>query len=233
MAITKSPPRDDLPPTTQAYHEVQLAFDFFNVELFDNKLPPCLLTFQRKGSGTYGYYSSKRFATGEGKTTDEIALSPRFFKDRSFVEVMSTLVHEMAHHWQAHYGTASRGGYHNRQWAEKMLWLGLRPSRTGAAGGKMTGQSMSHFILPGGRFAIAVEKLRAMVPALTWFDVDAAVRLPKGLAGSDLIPKPGLSGRRTVYRCPNLQCGDHASGKSTLLLICGKCGLQMEPDGLR
>ena len=231
MAITKNPAQFLMAPTTQAYHEVQLAFDVFNIELFNNTLPPCLITFQRKGSSTYGYYSSKRFASTAGATTDEIALSPRFFKNRSFVEVMSTLVHEMAHHWQFHFDKPSRHGYHNKEWAQKMLWLGLRPSHTGQAGGKMTGQQMTHYILPGGRFERAAEKLRGMVPGLTWFDVHAAELLPKGLTGSDLVAPSGLSGRRTVYRCRS--CKDRAEGKSSLQLICGKCDVRMEPDGLR
>ena len=114
-----------------------------------------------------------------------------------------------------------------------MCWLGLRPSHTGRPDGRMTGQQMDHYVMPGGRFELAAEKLRTMLPEITWFDVHPAQLLPKGLAGSDLVAPVGLSGRRTVYRCPNPDCRDHASGNSTLILICGKCHLQMLPDGLR
>ena len=231
MATAKKPPSAGVPPTTLTYHRLQPAFDFFNAELFDGQLPPCLITFQRKGSSTYGYYSFKRFATLGGETSDEIAINPRFLKTRSFVEVMSTLVHEMAHCWQHHYGTPSRTGYHNKEWAEKMMCLGLRPSRTGKREGPMTGQRMTHCIIPGGRFEIAVEKLRAMVSDLPWFDVHAAQLLPKRLVATDLVAKSGLSGRRTVYRC--LRCRKRAESDSTFFAICGHCEVPFERVGLR
>jgi SprT-like family protein len=232
MAITNYTLAGGVAPTTQAYHELELTFDFFNGELFDGKLPPCLATLQRKGSNTYGYYSPARFATADGQTTAEIAINPRHIKNRSFAQVASTLVHEMAHHWQYVFGAPSRGGYHNREWAEKMLSLGLRPSRTGLREGPMTGQSMTHVIMPGGRFERAVEKLRLMLPAFTWFDANAAQLLPKGLEDLDLVaPPPTLSGRRTVYRCPT--CCLRAESTSGAYLICGKCERQMDRVGLR
>ena len=231
MAITNSPLAKGLPPTTRAYHEVQLAFDFFKAELFNDQLPPCLITFQRRGSSTLGYFAANRYTEADGTAIDEIALNPRFFQSASFDEVMSVLAHEMVHAWQQHFGRKRpRSGYHDKEWAGEALRVGLRPV---APDGKMTGQSMSHTIVPGGRFALAVDKLRTMLPGLTWRDTAAAHLMPKGLAGSDLMQRPGLSGRRTVYRCPNKECGDRAEGKSTLFLICGKCNLRMERHGLR
>src|SRR5262245_14971271 len=35
-------------------------------------------------------------------------------------QILSTLVHEMVHGEQHHYGKPSRGGYHNKQWADWM-----------------------------------------------------------------------------------------------------------------
>jgi hypothetical protein len=125
--------------------------------------------------------------------------------------------------------------YHNREWAEKMCWLGLRPTRTGHREGPMTGQSMTHCIIPGGRFERALGKLRAMLPALTWFDVDAAEVLPKGLRGSDLMAAP-LSGRRTVYHHQRVQ--HHAARPGSAALRSrprarGAVGRAHRPHGLR
>lgn len=232
MVATTLPPPSALPPTTQAYHELQLAYDFFNRELFGGKLPPCVITLQRKGSGTRGYFSPGRFSAADGTTIDEIALNPRHFKNRSFSDVMSTLGHEMVHQWQHHFGRhKSRTPYHNKEWAGEMLRLGLHPSHTGEPGGRMTGQGMSHYIMPGGRFEIAVIKLQGMVPALTWFDVNAAQVLPKGLASTDLLSEPQRrSGRRTVYRC---KCGQRAESGSTFSAICTQCDTQFAPVGFR
>jgi len=65
---------------------------------------------------------------------------------------MQTLVHEMAHCWQHCYGTPSRRAYHNREWADKMIGVGLMPSDTGQPGGKPVGQKMGDYPLPKGRF---------------------------------------------------------------------------------
>ncbi|MGE3702640.1 MAG: SprT-like domain-containing protein [Hyphomicrobiaceae bacterium] len=233
MAITKSPP-PRLAPAVQAIHELQLAHDFLKAALWKMAdWSPCFITLQRKGSRTLGYFAPARFATAEGQVADEIALNPRHIGSRSFIEVMSTLGHEMCHAWQHHCGRKhSRGGYHNKEWAGEMLRVGLHPSHSGSPGGRMTGQKMSHYVIRGGVFEVAVAKLRAMVPELTWFDVNAAELLPKGLPDADLVtPRRGRTGRRTVYRC--LACRLRAESRSDALLICGKCETQMVPVGLR
>lgn len=144
----------DANQTALAYKELQTAYNFFNAELFDNELPSCIITLQR-GARYMGYYSFKRFV-GMGKlngsTTDEIALNPEWFGRTPTIEIMQTLVHEMCHMWQAHFGKPSRTGYHNKQWAGKMESIGLMPSTTGAEGGNKVGQKMSDYPISGSRF---------------------------------------------------------------------------------
>ena len=43
-----------------------------------------------------------------------------------------------------------------------MKEIGLQPSTTGEPGGKETGQSVTHYILPGGPYATAYAKLRSL-----------------------------------------------------------------------
>ena len=74
-----------------------------------------------------------------GGYTDEIALNPAHFKGRSQREVFSTLVHEMVHLEQHHFGHPSRAGYHNREWVHWMERVGLIPSATGEPGGRQLG----------------------------------------------------------------------------------------------
>ena len=91
------------PPTTEAYRELQTAYDFFNRELFEGKLPPCLITMPRRRKSSMGYFSAKRFERRDGQTTDEIALNPYHFRRATDLEILSTLVHEMVHLWQEHF----------------------------------------------------------------------------------------------------------------------------------
>jgi predicted SprT family Zn-dependent metalloprotease len=71
-------------------------------------LTHCLVTLQRK-RGARGYFSGCRFITKDRtETTDEIALNPVHFDERTTEEILSTLVHEMCHLQQHHFGHASR-----------------------------------------------------------------------------------------------------------------------------
>jgi hypothetical protein len=64
-------------PTKITYSGFIKAYDYFNERLFDNRLPRCLITMQRR-SGANGYFANKRFGTRDAtEITDEIALNPR------------------------------------------------------------------------------------------------------------------------------------------------------------
>src|SRR5215211_8110056 len=139
--------------TQTEYEGFQQAYDFFNRELFDRSLLQVLVTLQRHAK-TRGYFSPERFSGRIDETAvHELALNPDNFTGRTDEQILSTLAHEMAHVWQQTHGKAPRKGYHDRQWAGKMREIGLQPSSTGEEGGKETGQSISHYIIPGGRYA--------------------------------------------------------------------------------
>jgi len=129
---------------------------------------------------------------------------------RSIDAVLSTLVHEMVHLWQA---------YHNKGWAAQMKAVGLQPSDTGAPGGKETGQKMTHYITEGGAFARATAALLGAGFALSWADA--------AMFGSDQS-KSKKSGSRVKFTCPG--CQVNAWGKAGLKLICGECAQLMEGD---
>jgi hypothetical protein len=221
-------------PTQEAYPQLQTAYGYFNWHLFDNALPNCLITLQRRGR-TYGYYAPDRFGRKDGRRTDEIALNPQYFRDGT-EEILSTLVHEMAHVWQHHLGKPSRPGYHNAEWAEKMRRIGLHPSSTGREGGKETGDVMAEYIVADGPFARAVAELLAGGFDVTWTEVTAEKGSSPdsngtGQAGDGRTGQAGdrgsLSGKRAKYSCPY---GDlNAWAKPGAKLVCGEHWVAMEP----
>lgn len=156
-------------PTPEAYSELQFAYDFFNRELFEGKLPDCLITLQRERK-TEGYFSPRRFVRRSGEQTDEIAMNPSYFIIRPIRGVLQTLVHEMTHLWQQHFGKPGRRGYHNQEWASKMESIGLMPSSTGEPGGRKVGESMSEYIISGGRFDVVCAELLTQAFQLSWLD---------------------------------------------------------------
>ena len=156
-------------PTQEIYAELQKAFDWFNVRLFDGVLPPCLITLQREKSSV-GYFSAARFGSVRGERTDEIALNPSYLGIVPLVETLATLAHEMCHQHQHHFGTPGRGRYHNEEWGARMQQIGLMPSRTGKPGGRRTGDIMADYPIEGGLFLQACRDLVAESFTFSWYD---------------------------------------------------------------
>ncbi len=206
-------------PTQRTYNTLDDAYRFFNQRLFGGKLPGCLITMQRSAKA-YGYFAGGRFGSPDGKEmTDEIALNPSHFRSRTTEQSLSTLVHEMAHLQQHHFGTPGRTSYHNKEWARMMRAVGLIPSDTGAPGGREVGQKVSHYIEDGGKFALACAELvshgfDALYVEL-WGEGEAAKRKKK-------------TASKTKYTCP--ACCVNAWAKPQTALICGDCEEPMEAD---
>jgi predicted SprT family Zn-dependent metalloprotease len=201
-------------PTISEYRGFQTAYDFFNAELFEGALPGLLVTLQR-AARSRGYFGPERFTARAGNATvHEIALNPDTFEGRTDEEILSTLVHEMAHAWQECHGNPGRTAYHNKEWADKMEALGLMPSDTGEPGGKKTGQHMTHYIVPDGPYALAFARLEEQGYRLGW---QAAPRLRASAAKAK---------SKTKFTCPD--CGQNAWAKEDAKLACGECGEPME-----
>lgn len=157
-------------PTDEFYGFMEAAFAHFNNELFDGKLPKCLITVQRE-KNTMGYFSPDRWSNRNGKKAHEIAINPSYFANHKVIEIFQTLVHEQCHLWQCVYGKQhSRAGYHNKEWADKMEDIGLIPSDSGEAGGKKTGQKMSDYPLEDGLFVNASKRFIESGFSLEWTD---------------------------------------------------------------
>ena len=225
--------------TGRAYHGLDSAFRFFNATLFGGRLPDVVITMQRH-KGSRGYFAGGRFAdvamipthgpatadgakpaAAESALVDEIAMNPTQFQGRTTTEVLSTLVHEMTHVEQAHFGKPSRGGYHNAEWGTLMDRIGLTPTDTGEAGGKRTGQSVTHLIVAGGPFDRA---------CAAFFKSGGTVTLygDKWLSPADVakVKKKGAS--KTKYTCPC--CGMNAWAKPDVRINCGECEEELEAE---
>jgi ribosomal protein L37AE/L43A len=215
---------NEVNPTKRTYDDLNRAYDFFNERLFSGRLPRCLITMQRRPRSR-GYFCGKRFATRDGKeVTDEIALNPQHFKERTPREILSTLVHEMTHLEQEHFGKPSRGGYHNKGWAALMKAMGLIPSDTGIEGGKQTGQRVTHHIEKGGPFDRACAELLkagctvAYVEAGPGHGEETKAKTARKKAAS-----------KTKYTCPG--CGLNAWAKPDVSIICSGCDAELQAGG--
>lgn len=200
--------------TTKQYANLDDAFKYFNEKLFDGKLPDVMITLQMKVR-TNGYHHFEKFEGRDNKKrVTEIALNPDNFNERTDQEVLSTLCHEMCHHWQYSFSEPARKGYHDKEWANKMLEIGLIPTATGEVGGKMTGQRIYTLIMEGGKFEIACGA----------FLTNGSVLNLNGVVDE----KVEKERKKTRYKftCPNCM-EESAWAKKTAKLACGTCLVPM------
>jgi hypothetical protein len=224
-------------PTNENYGTLQLAYDEANTVLFAGELPTCMIILLKKSPKNFGHFAPIRYQGVEEDNKeivlDEIAINPSIVR-MDKMEVLQTLVHEMVHLWQFHFGKASRAGYHNKEWGAKMDSVGLPPSNTGKPGGKRTGQQMADYVEPGGKFekwATAFFKKHT----IRWGTSDHALR-GTALGGTLILgadpgsdspaaqpaePKPKS---KIKYSC---SCSN-AWGKPGLQLACKNCGEDLQ-----
>jgi hypothetical protein len=240
-------------PTLTLYSALQEAFDHFNQRLFGGALPQCLITL-RSASRVYGYHHADRFISPDGNLIAELGIHPGFFTLQPIESVMSTLVHEMVHHWQHHAGSPSVSNPHNREWADKMVAIGLQPSSTGLPGGKRTGRSVSDYILRDGDFLAACRDLVAQGFALPWLDrhvpalpltqtqiqqsletagvavevtAPPVAALPAEVAGKPSLVLPPPKKAKTRFKFVCLLCSAGAWAAEEAKLYCGVCMLPL------
>lgn len=202
-------------PTSAQYSALIHCFDYFNRKLFGGILPGCVFSFSRKrNTDSYTIPIRWKRANESQATVHEICLTPNLL-NRSLIDLLSGLVHEMVHVWQWEYGTPTRNGYHNKEWSNKLSSLGLMPSSTGEVGGKMTGQVMSQYVISGGLYERCFSQLpkECSVPLSNRFNAN------KIQHGRDKFYAD--SKNKAKYRC--LNCNINIWGRPNLKVICGNC----------
>ncbi len=209
--------RTEQSPTGGQWAAYSSMFGYFNAELFGDELPPCILNFNGQLRRAYGFFAKDRWQSGE-RTTHEISLNPKTLKARTPIEIAATVTHEMCHLWQATLGNGKCRAYHDREWATKMVAVGLMPSETAAPGGKQAGARVSHYIIEGGAFDVAFAKMPSEF-LLPW------------LAGRALDPSkpPKPRNDKTRFTCPS--CQANAWGIASLKIVCMGCYAVMSATG--
>ena len=96
--------------------------DIFNMEFFkDQPVPVPAISFEKAKTGSLGHYIIGRNAFG---IRENININ-RVHLDRPLWGILATLFHEMCHSWQASYGSPSNSWFHNKEFREKMLEMGI------------------------------------------------------------------------------------------------------------
>jgi hypothetical protein len=207
--------------TIQIFGSLEAAYAHFNHSLFDGQLPEVVFALSNKGRSVEGYFLPNKFSgRSEKAVRDEIALNPLHF-DQPLRNILANLAHQMTHVWLHYCSHPSRAGYHNRHWADMMIAIGLQPSSTGKPGGAETGQRVSHYIVPDGRFDVECNRLIAAGFEPQWKEATAS----KGKSKPTRKPRsPG----RVRWCCKH--CDQKAWAKPSATLVCGECQIPLQSD---
>ena len=113
----KLPLKPDAAITLLEYGTLDDAFKYLNAKLFDGALPDLLIVFSRRAHSRGHYAAGCWSGRANDFGTDELSLNPDTFLERTDEQIVSTLLHEMVHHWQTKFGNPPKRTYHNREWA--------------------------------------------------------------------------------------------------------------------
>ena len=211
--------------TKQQFNTLEDLFVYYNDLLFNGELPYCLVNLSRHRDAA-GFFIQGNWKALNGDIKHEISINPDTLgKGDEYWH--STLVHEMVHMWQCEFGKPSRYNYHNKEWAKKMIEVGLMPTDTGQPGGKTIGQNMSDYVMKNGKFnkafcSISQKQLsNLLLPYINshkyYSDSDSQVTTEIDVNKEE---KESKSGKKIKYSC---QCGTNVWGKSGLILHCQGC----------
>nr|WP_298935500.1 SprT-like domain-containing protein [uncultured Dyadobacter sp.] len=215
--------------TKQQFNTLEDLFTYYNEALFASSLPFCLVNLSRHRNAA-GFFIQGNWQAANGDKKHEISINPDILRmgDEYW---HSTLIHEMVHLWQCEFGKPSRRNYHNKEWAAKMIEVGLMPTDTGQPGGKTTGQNMSDYVIRGGSFDQAFSAITKMqlsnllLPYKSTNGYIANIENTNEAGGDEKEEKAGKSGKRIKYTC---ECGTNVWGKSGLELHCNSCDTDFE-----
>ncbi len=222
-------------PTEEAYSDLLAAFTYFNDKLFGGRLSTPLITLARK-PGMLGAFCPNRFQNRSGDLAHEIILNPYYLKQRSDIETLSTLVHEMAHQWREECGPQNSkaqkpcGRYHDAVWADRMEEIGLMPSDTGKAGGSRTGARVAHYVIEDGPFEVTANLLIKSGYVIRWGDRLTAEEKGTGVlpAASNAPAQPAKPKDRIKFTCPT--CSLNAWAKPSAELKCVPCDARLHAN---
>lgn len=127
---------------TELQAALQAAFNAINRDFYNNELEKVIITTKEgRKKSAYGWIEVNKNWQQNGKARHEINISVDFLGERSVVETITTLMHEMAHLYNIQHGikdTTRSGLYHNKEFKKTAEAHGLMVSRMEKTGWSYT-----------------------------------------------------------------------------------------------
>jgi len=154
------------------------AFNVLNAKLFQNRIPACMITFNRNRMSADGMFIWNSFYDSQDSDTrmHEIALNTDNFSNHDPKFVLSVLVHEMVHAEKCMLEVEkneskrpARTNSHTKQFAKLMLNVGLIASSTGCENGADTGNTMSQYWNEDSIFSVVADDIISKGFDIAWY----------------------------------------------------------------
>ena len=194
--------------------ELYRIFFILNRDKFNDSLPEPVITIQKTKGNILGHFTvdktwvDKNDIDNEESSYYEINIDPRWFRDRSSIEVVETLLHEMCHYRNKIADIKDcNGNNHNKKFKSLAESVGLVVTKGSGVGYGYTSLSdeLKEYI---------EKEIKPNDKAFEYFRIAKA---------KDSKPKTKSMFK---YTCP--ECGQIAKGKRDIEIKCGICDIEME-----
>lgn len=190
------------------YEVLYKAFDLFNEHYFDNELPPCMITLQKKRPNNNGSFMAEPtwFNTQFDDETYEININP-INMNRDPEEILETLLHEIVHYYCTlnNIKDVKSGGEHTIEYKNVCESHGLNCELDEDKGYNQT--------------SLNDESIELVKDLIEEYKDDFVYMY---------VPKKEVKKSQFKFICP--QCGAKIYGKMETDVYCGQCGVQLEME---
>jgi hypothetical protein len=198
----------------------QDAYDLFNKELFEGRLPECVVALNNASRFGTARFIPNHYRGSGGKAINGFEINPLYFYRRKLIETLTVLAYEMVYVWQWRVaGKKSRNGYRSKAWMTRIRQIGLVPFDD--AHGFKSREQINCRIVKNGPFETACKRFLEEMLDIPWEKRYEEI-FP---AAPDRHKKPGTA-NKIRYACG--RCGSIVWGKPNLNILCGNCNERFE-----
>lgn len=190
------------------YEFLYKAFDLFNKYYFDDELPICMITTQKKRSNNYGGFMAEPtwFNTQSDDETYEININP-INMNREPEEILATLEHEICHYYCTLHNIkdVKSGGKHTIEYKNVCESHGLNCELDGDKGYNQTSLNDE-----------SIELVKDLIEEYKddfWY--------------MEVEKKPV---KKTQFKYVCESCGLKVYAKAEKSIVCGDCGCELEME---
>lgn len=189
------------------YEVLYKAFDLFNEHYFDNELPPCMITLQKKRPNKNADFIVEPiwFSTKSDDEFYQININP-INMNREPEEILSSLLHEVIHYYcTLHKIKDCKQKVHTTAYKEVAENHGLHVEYDDDIGWSIT--------------SLNEESIELVKDLIDEYKDDFMYMM---------VEKKPVKKTQFLYTCPN--CGLKAHAKAEKNIVCGDCGVNLEME---